>query len=380
MSRGDTFNILHLLAPARVGGLETVIQHLSGAQASAGHRVRVATIGSELAQVELFLSGISNSVEAIFMEIPDRGYLRERRRVSELCREWTPDILHTHGYRPDVLDAGVARALGVPTVSTVHGFTGHDAKNRVYEWLQRRALRQFDAVVAVSQPLARELARSGVPEERLHTVRNELPTSEAPREPPAARRALGVPLEPFHVGWVGRLGPEKGPDVLLNALVHIRDLSMVASVVGEGRMKEELEKQAVSLGVANLLHWHGRVPKAARFFRAFDVFVLSSRTEGTPMVLFEAMAAEVPIVATEVGGVPDVVTSRTGILVPPDDPDALAGAIRRVHDQPGAARKRAQAARRELEAARHSAAWVERYDEVYRAAMDRAQSGRTGTT
>src|SRR5207245_6251293 len=82
---------------------------------------------------------------------PGRAYWRERRAIAALCRHVRPDIVHTHGYRPDVVDAGVARRLGIPVVTTVHGFTGGGWKNRCYEWLQLRALHPCDAVVAVKR-------------------------------------------------------------------------------------------------------------------------------------------------------------------------------------------------------------------------------------
>src|SRR5437879_12795654 len=99
-----------------------------------------------------------------------RAYWRERRAVAALCRRIRPDVIHTHGYRPDVVDASVARRLGIPVVTTVHGFTGGGWKNRCYEWLQRRAFRRCDAVVAVCRTLVVGLARGGVPRGRLMDV------------------------------------------------------------------------------------------------------------------------------------------------------------------------------------------------------------------
>src|SRR6266566_158231 len=144
------------------------------------------------------------------------------------------------------------------------------------------------------------------------------------------RRPLGIPRDGFVVGWVGRLSHEKGPDVLLDAIPHLRDVPLGVSVVGTGAQRAALQERARDLGLNGRVRWHGVVPDADRLFPAFDVFVLSSRTEGTPVVLFEAMAANVPIVTTGVGGVPDVVSPAEAALVRSEDPVALAAEIRGV--------------------------------------------------
>ena len=108
------------------------------------------------------------------------------------------------------------------------------------------------------------------------------------------------------------------------------------------------------------------MPQASRFFTAFDVFVLSSRNEGVPIVLFEAMAARVPIVATRVGGVPDVVTAADAVLVPPDNPSALAGAIRAVYTDPDTARLRASAAQQKVGDEFGLLPWLQAYETIYR--------------
>jgi glycosyltransferase involved in cell wall biosynthesis len=136
--------------------------------------------------------------------------------------------------------------------------------------------------------------------------------------------------------------------------------------MGNGREQRSLAARARRLGVERLVRWHGTVPDAGRHFAAFDVFVLSSRTEGTPIVLFEAMAAGVPIVATRVGGVPDVVSTTEAALVAPDDPFALAVAIRAAYCDPAAGRERAERARARLHRDFTTPPWLERYVAIYR--------------
>jgi glycosyltransferase involved in cell wall biosynthesis len=372
----DAIGVLHLVAPSAVGGAERVVHALATGQRRAGHRVSVAAVlGRGVVNHPFVGPLVEAGVDVVPLRLPPRAYLRERAAIEDICRRFRPDVVHTHGYRVEVVDAGVAHRLGIPTVATVHGFTGGDWKNRLYQRLQRRVLRRFEAVVAVSRPLAGALARAGVPAERLHVVRNAWPEGgdgkgEGEGEPPLprdrARRLLDVSPEQFHIGWVGRLTAEKGADVLIAALDSLRDVPLVVSVLGDGRLRPRLETQAARRGLGDRVRWFGNLPAARQLFSAFDVFVLSSRTEGTPIVLFEAMAAGAPIVATDVGGVPDVVSSKEALLVPPEDPASLAEAVRRVYADPTATALRARAARRRLEREFALEPWLASYERIYR--------------
>jgi glycosyltransferase involved in cell wall biosynthesis len=353
--------IVHVVGPAEFGGLERVVTMLATGTRGLGHDVHVTAVVGGPGAARAFLAPLEAAgVRTRVLEVSARGYLTERAGIAEVCRELRPDVVHTHGYRPDVVDAGVARRLGIPVVTTVHGFTGGGWKDRLYEWLQCRAFRGFDAVVAVSRPLVERLRGAGVPASRLHEVRNAWNSPGPPLDRPAARRALGLPPGGFVIGWLGRLSREKGPDVFVDALPYLHDLPLIASVVGDGAMRASLQ------GQNGRLRWHGAVPDAARLLAAFDVCVLSSRTEGTPMVLLEAMAAGVPIVATAVGGVPDVISPQEAVLVTPNDPKALAGAIRGLYHDPGAAQERARTARVRVERDFAVAPWLERYEAIYR--------------
>jgi glycosyltransferase involved in cell wall biosynthesis len=154
---------------------------------------------------------------------------------------------------------------------------------------------------------------------------------------------------------------------MLEALALLGDAPVRLSMVGDAARRNELERRGDALGVGGRTTWHGTVAEAASRFPAFDGFVQSSRTEGTPMVLFEAMAAGVPVVATAVGGVPHVVSPTEAILVPSDDPASLAAAVRDTLRNPAAAHDRARAARQRLEREFALPAWLERYETVYRA-------------
>ena len=315
-------SVLHLAAPADFGGLESVVLALTRGQLDAGQHVTVASFINPDRTSHPFVAALEAAdIPARTLRVPPRGYLEERRTVRELISELRPDIVHTHGYRSDVVDSGVARGMGVATVTTVHGFTRGAGRGKVYEWIQRRWFRRFDAVVVVSSPLRGELIEAGVPEERVHVVRNAWRAARAPLSRAQARTALGLDPDAPVVGWVGRLSTEKGPDVMVEALAVCDAQGVTLSVIGAGPMEPELRALAAERRVEDRIRWHGIVPDAGRYLAAFDALLMTSWTEGTPIVLLEAMSAGVPVVTTAVGGVPDVVSEREAVLVPAGDAD-----------------------------------------------------------
>lgn len=371
MPNDPAISILHVLAPADVGGLETVVLHLTAEQLRRGERVAIAAVVEPGRADQPFVrSAAQAGVPVSPIELPARAYLRERGAIQTLCRQIRPDVLHTHGFRADVLDGPLAHRVGAASVSTVHGFLSSNWRGRVYEWLQERSYRHFDAVVAVSRLIATRLAKSGVPANRVHVLPNAIHLSSEHATRDAARRELNLPAEAFLIGWIGRLSREKGPDVMLKALGEL-DSSVRLSVLGAGREAEALRQLATTLDIDHRVHWHGNVSNASRLISAFDVVALTSRTEGTPMVLLEAMNSQIPVVATSVGGIPDVVSEREANLVPPEDPAAVAEAVRRVRSEPLAATQKAIAAKARLEEHYQVASWADRYDQVYRHALQK---------
>ncbi len=199
----------HFIAPAQVGGAETVLLGLAPGLAARGHAVRVTPVLPGDPDAHPFVESLrATGVEVAPLVVGDRGYFEEWRQVRRMLRTGRPDVVHTHGHRPDILDGSVALVEKSPTVATVHGFTGSSWRTRLYRHIQQRAYRRFDAVLAVSGRLADELVESGVAEERVHRVPNAWDGDDAALEPGEARRRLGIPDDAFHLGWVGRLSPE----------------------------------------------------------------------------------------------------------------------------------------------------------------------------
>jgi glycosyltransferase involved in cell wall biosynthesis len=204
----------------------------------------------------------------------------------------------------------------------------------------------------------------------------------------SARRALGLSSEGLVIGWVGRLSPEKGPDLFLQALAAV-DVPGLGVMVGDGAERARLSDLAGSLGLtAARVRFLGQLPEAAALLPAFDVVALTSRVEGTPMIILEAVAAGVPIVAFRTGGIPDLLTDETAWLVSPGDVSGLRAALRDALASPAEGKARAAAARARLADRLSLDRWVAKVRAVYQEARrqpaprrgaDHAESHRRGS-
>ena len=339
---------------------------------AAGQRMQGVHVGAVLTPGEADGHPFIARLEALRVPVTSvvvaaRSYVKEYRLLGALMAKVRPQVVHTHGYRADVIAGALARARHIPAVSTVHGFTGGGPRHRLYERIQRIALRRANAVIAVSKPLAVQLADAGISRNRIHCVANAFTPPLTSLARSVARHRLGIAPDALVAGWVGRLSREKGADIMLDALAH-GDASWRLSIIGDGPERDALQRQAANLGIADRVTWHGLVENAGSLLTAFDAFVLSSRTEGTPIALFEAMYASVPIVATRVGGVVDVVSSSHAILVPSEQPKMIAHALADVANDPLAASSRSTLARERLLNSYGNAEWLDAIGAVYEAA------------
>jgi glycosyltransferase involved in cell wall biosynthesis len=279
-------------------------------------------------------------------------------RLVRLMRARRPDVVHTHMAKAGALGRLAARRTGVPVV--IHTFHGHVLEGYFSGWKARAFLaaerglaRMSDALVAVSPAVRDELLALGIGRPSQWCVipvgldLHDLLTQEVDRE--KARGALGLPETGPVVGIVGRLVPIKDHVTFLDAAARVaRERADVIFVVaGDGELRSELEVRARHL-LGDRCRFLGWVMDLPTLYAALNVVVLTSRNEGTPVALIEAGAAGKPAVATRVGGVPYVVQDgKTGLLVPPGDPRAIAAGVSALLDDPGRARAFGEAARRE---------------------------------
>ncbi len=280
-----------------------------------------------------------------------RGRLEENGLESRLLRHDTPhmqamvseiadclrgesaDLLCCHGYKADIVGLLAARRAGIPVISVSRGWTGGTLKVRLYEQIDRVCLRWMDRVVCVSEGQAVKVRRAGVRHDQVVVILNAICADRFDQPDPADRVRLKAmfPLAPERiVGSAGRLSPEKGFGVLVEAAgILARSHPGVGFVhFGDGPLQETLSRRIAELGLEGQFILAGFRDDLDRFLPHWDLAVLPSFTEGLPNVVLEAFAAGVPVVATAVGGTPEVVEDgSSGYLVPPGDPEALARRI-----------------------------------------------------
>jgi glycosyltransferase involved in cell wall biosynthesis len=363
-------NIVHVISPALVGGAESVVNALAQAQHAAGANVAVVALRADSSPNPMVAALRSTGVTVHEVVAPHRHYRREVIATAECLVERKAAVVHTHIYHADFVGYLAARRLRLPVIATYHGHTRGSLRNRVYEWADRRLLRRFAAVICVSERNRERLLRAGCPSHRLAVVRNR-PTITSFADRVSARAILGIPPDARVVGWVGRLSHEKGPDIASDVAREALGGAELLLMVGDGPMRPSLTAAMQSDPRPARARLAGAWPNIATLLGAFDLLVISSRSEGLPMVLLEAMAAGVPIVTFAVGGIPEVVDQQSAWVVPAGDQVALARAIREALDRPDDAHARSLRARAVLDTRFSAREWVAEVDAVYRAVLHR---------
>lgn len=257
---------------------------------------------------------------------------RQVARLSAMVREGQFDIVHAHEAVSDVLTYAASFLHRVPIVSTAHGWIANSRKGRMMVALDKRVLGRFDRVIAVSRKMQGDLLEAGVPGEKVTLLHNAIVLEKYRRTdgPGTLESLVGKkPAGPVMVS-IGRLSPEKGHADLIDALalVAAQGRHVFTVLAGEGPSRPDLEQRIRATGLEEWVCLPGYVSQPARLLQDADLMVLPSHTEGLPNAALEALAMEVPVLATRVGGTPEVVTDgETGRLVPARAPGALAAGI-----------------------------------------------------
>lgn len=277
------------------------------------------------------------------------------QQLRKLIAEKQPAILCCHGYKPLILSFLAKRAAFPPVLAFSRGHTSENLKIRVFEYIERKLSACANTIVAVSQGYAETLKAHGVRADRIEVIANAIQpgkfTAHIARKE-QTRQELGFTRDDVLIGTAGRLSPEKAQTDLIAAFslfckqhTHVHLL-----ICGDGPLRAALEKKSAESGCRNI-HFLGHRTDFDKLMPMFDVFVLPSLTEGLPNVLLEAAASRVPIVATRVGGVPEIITDgESGWLVEPGNVHQLAQAIEQSVMDRGKAQQFADVAFHHIEA------------------------------
>jgi glycosyltransferase involved in cell wall biosynthesis len=318
--------------------------------------------------------------------VPERGPLDPRpiARLLDLCRRLDVRLWHGHDYKSNLFGLWLRRFVPMRLVTTAHGWVKHTARTRIYYAVDRLCLPRYDHVIAVSPDLYERVRGLGIPRERCSLLNNAVDADTFRRRSDASeatlRRRFAVPRGRSVVGAAGRLGTEKGFDVLIRAVhaLAARGFDFELWIAGTGEEEDRLRALCGDLGIADRVRFLGFVADMVELFEALDVFVLSSRREGLPNVLLEAMAMGVPVVATGIAGAPEAVRDgENGLLSAPDDVPGLADRVARLLADPDLRSVLAVAGRRTVEERFRFAARVQAESEIYDRLLQPSSSQRT---
>ncbi|MBA2406075.1 MAG: glycosyltransferase [Bdellovibrionales bacterium] len=316
--------VIFLFTPGPIGGAEKIVLH------------GIMALKKEKIDVELWLikeERVPHVAEAFiellkFYEIQYRVFssykVFDRKLLKTLEQDFlqiAPAIIHAHGFK-----AAFYGKLSIPTgtklVVTHHGKTSHTFKVKVYEYIEDQIMKRAAAVIAVSQDMKIQLTQAGIASNKIKVVENFMTSKVIPRS-----RTDSVPLKLL---FVGRLSPEKGCSVLIDAMAKLERGAFKLTVLGQGIEFSNLQKQMQEQNLAGDVTFVGFKQNVNEYMALCDVIVMPSFREGQPLTLIEACCMGIPVVASNVGGIPELVKEENGYLVPANDSFELSQALKRL--------------------------------------------------
>lgn len=342
--------IVHVIGRLNVGGAALSVLELAAGQRRRGHEVLVVAGTIPAGEESMEYVARDLGVPTLHLPVLRRtvsvgGDVAAIRALHRLVRERRPDVLHTHTSKAGTTGRVAALLAGRRRPSAVvHTFHGHvlsgyfgAPKALVYRLVERGLARATDRIVAVSDEVRDDLVRLRIaPPDKIAVVHygfdldSRLGSGEARDE---LRRQTGAGPDDFVIGWAGRLSEIKRPLDLVRTAAKVDGSILV--LAGDGELNEAVRQLAAELGIEHRVRLLGYVENIGEWYSAFDAFLLTSANEGAPVVAIEALAAGVPVVATDAGGTRTVVDdNETGFLAAVGDVDALAAHLGRLRDDP----------------------------------------------
>ena len=339
----EPLRVLEVIGNAIVGGMETFVERLCE-QLQQRHRFEVTCLCPYESRATDALRRLGCAVHVA--PLPDEPVWRGIEYAASLVVDEGIDVIHSHLTNAHLLSGIVGRLTGTPVLATVHGRDVVAADIA----MQRMAGSHLHVV---SHATYYQALGAGIRRDDVTCIINGV---DADRFAPGAasgalRRACGIPADAPLVGFVGRLSHEKGPELFVRAVALIggRRPDVHAVMLGDGAMKARVVELAAELGVADRLHLAGERDDIPDCLRELSLLISSSHSEGTPLAIMEAQATGLPVVATHVGGIPEIVTmGETGVLVAPGEAASIASVVAHLLDHPDDLARLGRAARERM--------------------------------
>jgi len=277
--------------------------------------------------------------QGLTIELLPWGYIRNLpgaiSKLIRIVRANSNVIIHSHDTRSDLVSILVAKITGVPVVISNHAWHPADLKRKILEWLRVHLMHYADLIISVSEDTHKETLELGVPEDKCMALYSgiDLETFQKPPSRSEARMVLGLSDDDYVIGNVARLWPEKEQDKIIEAAALLAESypQLKFLIVGDGPLEEALKSQVEQANLQKTVLLPGFRKDLTHVLSALDIFAFPSSAEGTPMVIYAAMAMALPIVASPVSGVGEVLRdNETALLIPPANGQALAQAIEKL--------------------------------------------------
>jgi glycosyltransferase involved in cell wall biosynthesis len=310
--------VLQLIASTGIGGAERVLLDICNSLKSEQYRFEVCLLVLPDCEKESALGNILNerAIDLHYVEMRFPLSIFEILNLMKIFRTTNPSVVHCHGVRADVFGGIAARLCRIPAVSSVHGWIAFSKKMRFYKWLDLRFLRLFDMILPVSGQLQLELQQNGIPSRKIQLLRN-VPSQNNGGERRSSNKSTRNHVT--QLGFVGRLSHEKGITFLLEAVAQLKKvLPFKLHIVGDGPEMEKVLYEIKNLSLEEQVEVYGHLAYPQKVYDALDILVLPSLTEGIPLTLLEAMSLGIPVIASKVGGVPEIIENhQSGLIVEP---------------------------------------------------------------
>jgi glycosyltransferase involved in cell wall biosynthesis len=376
---GSFKNICHLIASNFYGGPERQIMNHCSALSGSGFRPTIGTFQEKRKTVELIDVAVGRGIPCFSIETRFSLDLRMVGRLREKIENLGIDLLVAHGYKANITGHYAAKAARIPRIGCFRGYTRENLKVRLYQFIERRFIAMADRIVCVADAQKSFLTGLGIEEDRIVVIHNSFHEGGTESASVDLYEEFSIDRKDRIILSAGRLSPEKGHRWAILAMPEVLrrfpDTTLV--ILGEGQELGRLEALCRRSGIEGKVRFPGFRKGIVSYLRGADLLVNPSLSEGLPNIILEAVSAGTPVVATAVGGVPEMVADgETGYLCSPKDASSLAAAIIRALSGRAETEECRSKARLLLDSRFHPAAQLQKYLDLYRRFLP-ADSGLT---